>query len=245
MDIAGALIKASRRLVQQCALIEFPEDINLIYNPLEYAAAPYEEYLTKFAATPKKNIFIGINPGPWGMVQTGIPFGEVNAVKNYLKIKKAPQTPMTMNPVLPILGQSCSRAEVSGKRLWGLIAATFPQADDFFAENLVFNYCPLFFSRVVGPKRENVTPDKLPREIRTQLYAPCDEFLIQTAKLLRPKFLIGVGGFAHKRLTEIFPDSNYIIDSITHPSPLNARANKNFFGLAGDKLRALGAWPAS
>ena len=245
MNLAAALIKASRQLATRCAAIEFPADINLIYHPLIYAAAPYEEYLRKFAAGPKRNIFIGINPGPWGMVQTGIPFGEINAVQNYLKIRTAAVAPAVNYPELPILGPTCRRAEVSGKRLWGLIAATFPRAEDFFADNLIFNYCPVFFSRVTGGKRVNVTPDKLPRPVREQLYAPCDEFLGQATTLLEPKFLIGVGGFALKRLTEIFPNPDFIISSITHPSPLNAQANKNFSGLAGDKLRALGAWKPS
>ena len=176
------------------------------------------------------------------MVQTGIPFGEINTVKNYLKISGEIKSPATENPVLLVKGYAATRSEVSGKRLWGMISETFPRAEDFFANNLIFNYCPLFFSTISAGKRTNLTPDKINKTDRDALYSICDDFIITAARLLTPQFIIGIGGFAQQRLTKIFSGQSYQIESILHPSPLNAQANKDFNGLARKKLYELGAW---
>lgn len=43
-----------------------------VYNPVEYAAELHCAYLEKYLTGPKSVLFIGMNPGPWGMVQTGV-----------------------------------------------------------------------------------------------------------------------------------------------------------------------------
>lgn len=52
--------------------INFPNNIVAIYNPLEYAEAIHCEYMSKYLDGIKKVLFIGMNPGPFGMCQTGV-----------------------------------------------------------------------------------------------------------------------------------------------------------------------------
>jgi len=46
--------------------------VSTVYNPIEYAADLHCNYLRKFLKGPKSVLFIGMNPGPYGMVQTGV-----------------------------------------------------------------------------------------------------------------------------------------------------------------------------
>ena len=61
--------------------LRFAAPITHVYNPLEYARAGWEQYVTKYARTGVEAVLVGMNPGPWGMAQTGVPFGEVNIVR--------------------------------------------------------------------------------------------------------------------------------------------------------------------
>jgi len=42
-----------------------------------------------------------MNPGPWGMAQTGVPFGEINAVKDWLGINAEVDKPQKQHPKRP------------------------------------------------------------------------------------------------------------------------------------------------
>ena len=115
-----------------------------------------------------------MNPGPFGMLQTAVPFGEIAVVRDWLKIEEIQQSPSNMHPKRPIQGFACPRSEVSGKRLWGLFRERFCKATAFFKDHFVLNYCPLAFLESSG---RNLTPDKLPRECRQQLQAICQHHL--------------------------------------------------------------------
>lgn len=69
----------------ECRLNEKLRGINFlkgqvaaVYNPVEYAAEIHCAYLEKFLTGPKSVLFIGMNPGPWGMVQTGVNNSQMN-----------------------------------------------------------------------------------------------------------------------------------------------------------------------
>lgn len=155
---AAVLIAAARTLSDQLAALSFAAPVSHVYNPLDYARSPHELYLSRFASTRKRIVFLGMNPGPFGMVQTGVPFGEIDAVRNWMGIAAPVAKPAIENPKRPIEGFACLRSEVSGRRLWGLFSQRFPRAEDFFAEHFVANYCPLAFF----DQGRNLTPDKLP-----------------------------------------------------------------------------------
>ncbi len=239
-SLPGGLIGASRRLAQAVDALGFGSPVSHVYNPLHYARDTHEEYLRRFAHGPKRVVFLGMNPGPWGMAQTGVPFGEVTAVRDWMRIDGAVGRPAREHPKRPIEGLSCSRSEVSGRRLWGLMARRFDNAESFFASHFVANYCPLVFMEESGRNR---TPDKLPRSEREPLFAACDQHLAETVRLLEPEFAVGVGKFAEAQLQRIPADAGSPrVLSILHPSPASPRANKDWAGEVIRRLEDAGVW---
>jgi len=219
--------------------VQFGPPVAHVYNPLGYAWAPYEAYLRKFGAARKRVVFLGMNPGPFGMVQTGVPFGEVAAVRDWLKIECPVGTPAREHPRRPVTGFACSRSEVSGRRLWGLFAEQFGTPKEFFAEHIVMNYCPLAFLESGGRNR---TPDKLPAFEKAALFAACDRHLRAIVTVLRPHWLVGVGDFAARRAELVFRGSALKVGRILHPSPASPAANRNWQALATRQLQELGVW---
>lgn len=223
-DLAQKLSAATRRLCREAGALQFAAPVSHVYNPLDYARKPYQSYLRKFAATPKRVVFLGMNPGPFGMAQTGVPFGDVAQVRNWLGIEAPVGRPPSEHPKRPVEGFGCSRSEVSGTRLWGAIAAHFDTPEAFFRDHFIANYCPLLFVEQSGRNR---TPDKLPAPERAPLYAACDRHLRRLVSLLEPEWVVGVGAFAQTRAREVLPE-RIRVGRILHPSPANPRAQKNW-----------------
>ena len=184
-----------------------------------------------------------MNPGPWGMAQIGIPFGEINAARCWLGIETEVGKPEKEHPKRPITGFDCSRSEVSGRRLWGLFSRRFDSPEAFFNDHYVANYCPLVFMEESG---KNFTPDKLPKNQAEALYKVCDRHLSGLIELMKPEYLIGIGQFACKRLLYVaeknMPEGNIKIDSIIHPSPASPAANRGWDQAVLDKMKLIGAW---
>ena len=237
---AEPLIAAARALSCAVGRLSFAPPVSHLYNPLEYAWAPHEIYLRRFGATPKKIIFIGMNPGPFGMVQCGIPFGEIAAARDWMGIEAPVDQPVVENPKRPIEGFACARSEVSGRRLWGLFQQRFGTAEAFFAEHFVANYCPLAFF----DHGRNLTPDKLPSAETTPLYAACDTHLRAVVAILKPDWVIGIGGFAEARAIEALKDSDVRIGKVLHPSPASPAANRGWAEAATRQMVEQGLWTA-
>ncbi|MDB6030649.1 MAG: smuG [Verrucomicrobiales bacterium] len=180
-----------------------------------------------------------MNPGPFGMAQTGVPFGEVAAVRDWLKIKTPVKKPALEHPKRPVEGFDCPRSEVSGRRLWGLFAQKFGSAQIFFKDHFVVNYCPLAFFSDTG---SNITPDKIPAARMQPVLAACDQHLRTMVEILQPEWLIGVGDFAQKRAKGLFADQPLKIGKVLHPSPASPAANKDWAGAATRQLLELGVW---
>ena len=239
-DTANQMIAAARQLGEAVAPLKFREPVRHIYNPLHYAWAAHEQYLEKFAATPKRIVFVGMNPGPYGMAQTGVPFGEVSAVRDWMGVRAEVKRPTNEHPKRPVLGFDCPRCEVSGQRLWGLFAHRFGVAENFFHEHFVVNYCPLAFLEASG---RNLTPDKLPKREVERLFAACDAHLRRVVEVLHPEWLIGVGAFAFERVRAIAEQNPMLRTAqILHPSPASPAANRNWAKLATEQLQNSGAW---
>lgn len=234
------LVRAARALSEAVDSLCFSAPVTHTLNPLAYAWAPHEAYLRKFGNGKKRVVFMGMNPGPFGMVQVGVPFGEVNAVRDWMKIVEPVAQPKIANPHRPVEGFGCTRSEISGQRLWALFSERFPNAKDFFADHFVLNYCPLAFF----DNTRNVTPDKLPKDETKPLYAACDEHLRACVRTLAPEWVIGIGKFAESQailgLKDEFPDLR--IGTILHPSPASPVANRGWSPQAANQLAALGLW---
>jgi single-strand selective monofunctional uracil DNA glycosylase len=237
MGTADVLVRGARELSRGLAKLSFGAPVTHVYDPLQYAAEAHADYLKRYADGPKQVVYLGMNPGPFGMAQTGVPFGEVRLVRDFLGVRGRIGKPAPEHPERPILGFECPRSEVSGARLWGAIAQRHGKPEAFFARAFVANYCPLAFMEGSGKNR---TPDKLPPRERAALYALCDEHLRLLVTTLQPKVVVGIGKFAEARAKIALEGVPVQIGSIPHPSPASPLANKGWAEQADKALAKLG-----
>ncbi len=221
------------KLVKEVSALQFGPPVTHVYNPLVYARKTYEMYLSRYAGSPREVLLLGMNPGPWGMAQTGVPFGEVTLVQEWLKIEGPVETPPDEHPKRPVTGFSCRRSEVSGKRLWGWAKKRFKTPEAFFSRFFVANYCPLVFMEESG---KNKTPNTLRAPEKKPLFSACDRALRQTVALLKPRFVLGVGNFARDRAGAALEGLQVTVGGITHPSPANPKANRGWEALVEKEL---------
>lgn len=220
--------------------LSFSWPVERIYNPLRYAWDGFRTYIERYCSGHKRVIFLGMNPGPWGMAQTGIPFGEVGSVKQFLGINALRITPPdNQHPSYPVTGLECSRSEVSGRRLWGLFWERYGTAESFFREHIVLNYCPLLFLVEGSRTLRNLTPDKLRKAERDRLFALCDVCLQCVASALEPEYVVGVGKFAADRAVEVLGGE---VVRILHPSPASPASNHDWSEKVTEQLVASGVW---
>jgi single-strand selective monofunctional uracil DNA glycosylase len=235
-----SLVDISRALARQMEGLRFAAPVTHVYNPLRYAAALHEAYLCKYGGGDKRVLLLGMNPGPFGMAQTGVPFGDVTMVRDWLGLSAAVARPAREHPKRPVLGLDCPRGEVSGARLWGWAQAKFGTPERFFSRFFVVNYCPLAFLEESGRNR---TPDKLPAAEQTALFAACDEALREVVAVLRAQHVVGVGAFATGRARRALDGTSFSgsIHTILHPSPASPAANRGWAETAERQLVACGA----
>jgi single-strand selective monofunctional uracil DNA glycosylase len=235
-----ALVTISRELSAQVDVLRFPS-VPYLYNPLVYARVPHEAYLERWGAKrPREVLMVGMNPGPFGMAQTGVPFGDVTMVREFLGIEGPVGKPEREHPRRPIAGFACHRSEVSGTRFWGWARDRFGTAERFFERIYVANWCPLVFMEASGRNRP---PDKLPAAERAPLFRVCNDALAHVAETLRPSLVVGIGGFAEQRAREALGDG-VRIGRILHPSPASPATNVDWPGQVDAQLRALGFEPS-
>jgi single-strand selective monofunctional uracil DNA glycosylase len=219
-----------REVVAPLAELRFPPPVACVYHPLQYAWDVHQQYLERFGGGRKQVLLVGMNPGPFGMVQTGVPFGEVEAVRSWLRLHAPVRRPEHEHPRRPVLGFACPRSEVSGRRLWGWAARRFVTPRRFFQRFFVHNYCPLAFVAASGA---NVTPDKLPAAATAALFRLCDRLLVQIAAAQQPSAVLGVGMFAEQRVRIALASVPGLrIGRIPHPSPASPQANRGWDELA-------------
>jgi single-strand selective monofunctional uracil DNA glycosylase len=236
----SALVTISRELAEQVDTLRFPS-VPFVYNPLDYARAPHEAYLERWGAkAPRELLMVGMNPGPFGMAQTGVPFGDVAMVRDFVGIEGEVGKPEREHRRRPIAGFECHRSEVSGTRFWGWARDRFGTAERFFERVFVANWCPLVFMEESG---RNLPPDKLPAAERAELFSVCNDALARVAETLQPQLVVGVGRFAEQRAREALT-AEVRIGSILHPSPASPAANSDWPGLVDAQLHALGFDPS-
>lgn len=214
------IYKVYESLAKQMADMRYSNPIAYVYNPLSYSFYSFKFYLSHINFNAPLNLFLGINPGPYGMAQTGIPFGDKETVKEYLKLDQIIYTNLPkQHPKKPLLGLDTTRVEVSGKRIWGLVKKLYPQKENFFKRNLILNCVPSCFLDENGV---NLTPDKMKKEERGNLYKICFSALKEVFSILKIDKIIAIGNLAEEILKDFKADYKFI--KITHPSPLNPRA---------------------
>ena len=236
---ADALVTAAKACSRTLGGLAFAAPITQVYNPLVYAWDLHAAYLRLAGSGKKKVVFLGMNPGPFGMAQTGVPFGEVAAVRDWMGLSGNVGHPPVEHPKRPITGLACTRSEVSGRRLWGLFAQRFITPQAFFAAHFVANWCPLAFMEEGG---KNHTPDQLPKAEAAAVEQACDEHLRAVVAALKPEWVVGVGRFAHQAAERAIAVKTVRFATIPHPSPANPAANKDWAGAATRALVEQGVW---
>lgn len=231
------LFRITDALVKELKSLKFGPPITHVYNPLLYAREAYDAYLRRYGAKPKEILLVGMNPGPWGMAQTGVPFGEIAAVRDWLGIEVTVGRPVKTHPKRPVDGFRCRRSEVSGRRLWGWAQKRFGTPERFFSKFFVANYCPLLFLEEGGRNR---TPDRIRLSERKALASVCDKALLDTILYFEPRYVLGIGDFTAHRVRAALADLDLIVGRITHPSPANPRANRGWERLVEKELMKLG-----
>lgn len=225
------LIEATKELSVKCnklipMLIENITNLKFVYNPLDYAWEPHKEYIKKYGGLGAQTIIMGMNPGH-GMGNTGIPFGCPKKVRNYLKIKDCKvRKPEKMHPKRKIQGLNCKKPEISGKRIWKLIEEIYGPPDNAFKNIFIINHFPLWMFNDSG---QNITPEKLNRKKVKKIFDICDQYVIDVAKILKIKTIVGVGKYAERmaeNVTEKKEMKHIKKKMIPHPSPANPLANK-------------------
>jgi len=241
VGISSELIGAGRVLAEELRPLKFSGPVTHTYLTIDYAREGYEGYLRKFGDSKKKVLLLGMNPGPFGMAQTGVPFGEISAVRDWMGLNPEIGKPVNEHPKRRITGMNCPKSEVSGRRLWGLFSGKFPNAADFFKDHLVINFCPLVWMKDTGA---NLTPDKIKAAEMAAVDAACHRHLRRLIEVLEPKFLIGVGAYAEKQMLAV-KDANGVdatVGKILHPSPASPAANRGWAEVAERQLGELGVW---
>ena len=233
----STLVDVAATLSRDVEALGFGAPVSTVYNPLSYAWQAHKTYLDRYGRGDKEILIIGMNPGPFGMVQTGVPFGDVTMVREWLGIEGGVGRPAREHPRRPIEGFACRRGEVSGRRLWGWLRTRFGDPARMAERLLVANYCPLAFLEESGRNR---TPDKLPIVERTALLAACDRALRAMIAATHARTVIGVGQFAAERLRIATTDLDVGVAQILHPSPASPAANRGWEAQVEVQLRALG-----
>lgn len=230
-------VQISRTLSTAVDALQFGAPVTHVYNPLHYARKSHEQYVRRFARPQVDILLVGMNPGPWGMAQTGVPFGEIPHVRDWMGISAPVDRPENEHPKRPIQGFACERNEVSGARLWGWAKARFQEPERFFRHFYVHNYCPLCFMEESG---RNFTPDKLAKDERAPLFAACDQALSDLVAYLKPTKLLGVGTFAEQQIKRAVPHFDGTVGRILHPSPASPIANRGWAEAAEKDLQSHG-----
>ncbi|MBN2339866.1 MAG: single-stranded DNA-binding protein [Deltaproteobacteria bacterium] len=232
---ATELVAISDDLSKKVGALAFQRPVHYVYNPLQYAREPLVQYIQKYAVV-KTVLWVGMNPGPFGMAQTGVPFGDISMVRDFLQIQGRLRDLPLQHPKRPIEGFDCARSEVSGTRLWGFAREKFKTPESFFSNFFVVNYCPLVF---MGETGKNITPDKLPAVEKEALFDACDEALRRTAIAMKSPMVIGVGAFARGVCERSLDGLNIPVGQLLHPSPASPAANRGWAAAAEKQLKQM------
>ncbi|MBZ0111634.1 MAG: single-stranded DNA-binding protein [Thermoanaerobaculia bacterium] len=233
----SSLAKVAADLRDAVEALGFGPPVTHVYNPLVYAWNLHRAYLERFGGASDRILLVGMNPGPFGMTQTGVPFGDVSMVRDWMGFQGEVGRPPVQHPKRLVEGLAFERSEVSGTRLWGWARDRFGSPEAFFERFFVLNYCPLVFLEETGRNR---TPDKLPSAERTPLFAACDLALRRSVEALAPRRVLGVGKFAESRANKALEGLDLPIGSILHPSPASPAANRGWAEQVESQLATLG-----
>ena len=226
-SISAQLKDAALRLSEACNRgknrILKHKSVAHVTNPLDYAWEFHQQFIDKWSELGATTLLLGMNPGPYGMAQTGVPFGATAMARDILQIEERDvQTPLGAHPKRPIEGLTMERQEVSGTRFWSMLYDHYGSSEAIFSNIFVVNHCPLL---ILGETGRNVTPVDLPKSTIEPVLKACDRHLKSVVDIMEIETVIGVGNYAKKRAQSVLTDVH--IDAMWHPSPASPLANRN------------------
>ncbi|XP_045207179.2 uncharacterized protein LOC123559429 isoform X2 [Mercenaria mercenaria] len=234
--IGAQYLQIEQRICQKMLPIKYGYPVTVVYSPLTYAFQTHRDFVSKFCTSERTILFLGMNPGPYGMSQNGVPFGEALTTRNWLKITGDVYKPEIEHPKKLITGLACTRNEVSGARFWGLFQKICKVPANFFKNCFVYNFCPLAYMSESG---KNITPPQLVHSELDQINEACDAGLVELVKLLNIRMVIAVGKFVQQRASKALHNAgimNIKVECILHPSPINPHANKGWEQIVAKQL---------
>ncbi|XP_013171163.1 PREDICTED: single-strand selective monofunctional uracil DNA glycosylase [Papilio xuthus] len=227
-DLSTEFLHLIDDLNNKLEIFQFPAAIKCIYNPTIYARHTFEMYVRKYCNTKKSIMFFGMNPGPFGMSQTGVPFGDVSSVREWLGIEGPVGKPPKELETRPVRGFECTRTEISGKRFWGLLKEICGTPEKFFESSFVYNYLNQQWMKTNGC---NLTPGDFKVTEMKALYEICDPIFIKVLELYNVQTIIAVGKFcetrAHKAIEAYLPSKGKTIKVLYLPHPSPRTVNNN------------------
>ena len=72
ISISDQLLAIEHRMCEELNHLGFSPPVTHIYNPLDYAAETHRCYIHRYGNSKKRVLFLGMNPGPFGMAQNGV-----------------------------------------------------------------------------------------------------------------------------------------------------------------------------
>lgn len=69
---SSLFLQAELELNAHLRRLSFTEPVRYVYNPLEYAWDTHRCYVETYCQPGQSVLFLGMNPGPFGMAQTGV-----------------------------------------------------------------------------------------------------------------------------------------------------------------------------
>ncbi|MGY8691554.1 MAG: single-stranded DNA-binding protein [Candidatus Poseidoniales archaeon] len=183
--------KFADKMILECS-------VDSIYNPLSYAWNPHKAFIELSGGKGAKTLLLGMNPGPHGMGQMGIPFAATSIVRDLLEIKDLEvYQPKNIHPKRLIGGLNWHKEEISGTRLWNLLSSFYGNKDEIFANVYVLNHCPLMFFN--GANAINITPDKISGSTVKKLIERCDQHLREVIEIMDIEEVVGIGKYSERR----------------------------------------------
>lgn len=237
---ADRYILSEKELCEKLSRVSLPGKIQYVYNPLEYAFDSHLNFVRRFCTGEKFILFVGMNPGPFGMSQNGVPFGECAIVKEWLQIEGEVFKPVLEHPKRRVVGLECSRSEVTGGRFWQLFRTLCHTPEHFFRTSYVHNLCPFAFLTDSG---KNVTPPQLTSSVLDQINNLCNATLVEVVRLLKCKYVICIGKYALAQAQKALSADEFngtTLECLMHPSPINPAANKGWADIAIKQLTEIG-----
>jgi single-strand selective monofunctional uracil DNA glycosylase len=169
-DPLGAAIRFSSRRFAPLARSIARATGWLVLDPSRYGERWHAPFRRLYPPRARPLLVFGLNPGPYGMAQTGIPFTDLKRLAQGLPRLAAELARSGERLSLPGLAPSSLQPfltrtfESSSVRVHRFLRLAHGSAERAFREVVFVNPCPLLFiDRALG---ENRTPADLPRALR-------------------------------------------------------------------------------